>query len=160
MGWSRSARGICFSGLRGDPAVGRAVTPAASVPEADLVCDVANELGCDRCYGWALGWGGPEPEMGRDLLDDVGLLDERDEPHGSVTARALEGIDLVHLLDAARPGAFRGGGGQFGEALDGLSLLSRRVPPFARAHVVVETAAARITKPALQGDVQCNPRTS
>jgi hypothetical protein len=47
--------------------------------------------------------GGPEGQVSQDLLDDRGLLDTRDEPHGSATARAHQGIRFIDLRDEARP---------------------------------------------------------
>jgi hypothetical protein len=37
-------------------------------------------LRCDGCRG-AVGAGGPEPEVGQDLFDDLWLLDEGNDPH-------------------------------------------------------------------------------
>jgi len=49
--------------------------------------------------------------MREDLLNDLGLLDEGDDPHGSATAGTHEGVHLVDLLDQTSPGALRCGGG-------------------------------------------------
>jgi hypothetical protein len=43
----------------------------------------------------------PQPEVRQDLRDDLGLFDERENPHGSGTARAGQRIHLVDLLDQA-----------------------------------------------------------
>jgi hypothetical protein len=52
-----------------------------------------------------MGWGGPKAQVRQDLLDDLGLFDAGDEPHGSATARADQRIHLGDLLDQPRPGA-------------------------------------------------------
>jgi len=59
--------------------------------------------------------GRPDPEVGQDLLDDFGLLDERDDPQCAATAWTDEGIHLVHLLDDLRPRALRRGDGELTE---------------------------------------------
>jgi hypothetical protein len=51
----------------------------------------------------------------QDLRADLGLFDEREDPHGSGTTRANHRVHLVDLLDEARPGALRGGGGDFAD---------------------------------------------
>ena len=58
--------------------------------------------------GRAVGWGGPEAQVGQDLLDELGLFDEREDPHGSATVRTDERIHLVNLFDEPRPRALRG----------------------------------------------------
>jgi len=52
----------------------------------------------------------PEPEVGQDLLDDFGLLDESDDPHWSRTPGTDERVHLVDLFDEPRPRALRGRG--------------------------------------------------
>ena len=59
-----------------------------------------------RC-GWARHVRGSQAEGGEDLPDDLWLSDVGDDPHGPVTARTDGGIELVHLLDEASPGALR-----------------------------------------------------
>lgn len=84
---------------------------AAPGPAADLACGVASGLRCDdplqrkrhrarRC-GRAVGGGRPQPKVSEDLFDDRGLLDKRDDPHGSRALGTHERIHLVHLLDQA-----------------------------------------------------------
>jgi hypothetical protein len=38
---------------------------------------------------------GPEAEVGRDLFDDLGLLDEGNDPHGAATLGAQQRIGLI-----------------------------------------------------------------
>ena len=54
-------------------------------------------------------------EGGQDLLDDFGLFDERDDPHGSRTPGTRERIHPVGLRDQPCPRAHRGRGGDPGE---------------------------------------------
>ena len=64
---------------------------------------------------WAMHARRPEAEVGQNLRDDVGLLEEGDEAHRPRAARADQGIHFVHLLDQARPGTLRGRARDFGE---------------------------------------------
>ena len=57
----------------------------------------------------------PDPEVGQDLLDDLGLFDECDDPHSSGTPGTHERIHLVDLLDQPCPRALRGRGGDLGK---------------------------------------------
>ena len=57
--------------------------------------------------GWAMQARWPEPEMRQNLPDDLGLLDDGDDPHWSRTPGAEEPIHLVDLLDEPGPGPFR-----------------------------------------------------
>jgi len=66
-----------------------------------------------------MGRGRPEPEVAQDLLDDGGLLNDRDEPHPAATAWTDQGIDLVDLLDEPRPGALGRSVGDFAAFLNG-----------------------------------------
>ena len=51
--------------------------------------------------------GRPEAEVGQDLLDHVGLLDEGDDAHWSTTPGADQRVHLADLLDEARPSVIR-----------------------------------------------------
>jgi hypothetical protein len=65
--------------------------------------------------------------MHETLLDHRGLLDEGDDPHGSRTLGARQGIDFVHLLDeASTSSAERRAQTRFAAALE-TSLKSSRV---------------------------------
>ena len=67
--------------------------------------------------------------------DHLGLFNERENPHGSATVGAVQRVRLVHLLDAARPRARRGRGGDLVEFPDGRSLLSLGLPALPPARV-------------------------
>ena len=58
--------------------------------------------------GWAVGVDGPEPEVGEDLRDDLGLVKECNDPHRAATAGAQQGIGLIHLFDQPSPPLFEG----------------------------------------------------
>ena len=62
----------------------------------------AGDAAMTRC-GRAVSLGGPQPEVSQDLpfVDDRGLLDTRDDPHGSGALGTHERIHLVHLRDQA-----------------------------------------------------------
>ena len=62
--------------------------------------DGATSLITWQWIGRAVGWGGPEPEMREELLNDLGLLDKGDDPHGSVAAGTHQ---RVHLVESLRP---------------------------------------------------------
>ncbi len=47
--------------------------------------------------------GQQEFEVGEDLLDDRGLVNECDDPHRAATAGAQQGIGLIHLFDQPNP---------------------------------------------------------
>ena len=69
-------------------------------------------------------WRGPHPEVRQDLRDDLGLFDERENPHSSATAQADQRVHLVDLLGQPCPGALRGGGRDLVDFLDGVRRLS------------------------------------
>lgn len=48
--------------------------------------------------GWAVGVGGPEPEVGEDLLDDLRLVNEGDDPRRAATLWKEQRIGLIDLL--------------------------------------------------------------
>jgi len=124
--------GICFWGPRDDRAAGRPTSlsaPRRPWPPRNPDGLRRNDPLPRRWQrvprqGWAMRRGRPHPQVGENLLDHRGLLDEGDDPHGARTAWADEGIDLVNLLDQPCPGALarkvrlrsasssrRGGGG-------------------------------------------------
>ena len=53
--------------------------------------------------GWGVGVGGSDREVGQDLLDYRGLVNEGDDPHGAATSGAHQGIGLVNPSDELRP---------------------------------------------------------
>ena len=60
-------------------------------------------------------WRGPDPEVSQELLDEVGPIDERENPHSSTAPAAHQRMDLVRPLDEERPGALRHGAGDLTE---------------------------------------------
>ena len=46
----------------------------------------------------------PQTQVTEDFADDCRIVDERDHAHRTLTARAFERIDLVDLVNQARPG--------------------------------------------------------
>lgn len=54
-----------------------------------------------------MGWGTPQRRTAENLPDHHGLAKEDNETHSSGAAAAHERIDVVDLLDEARPGALR-----------------------------------------------------
>lgn len=50
----------------------------------------------------------PPPEVGEDLLDGRGLVNEGDDPRGAATPRAERGVGLIDLVDDVRPPVLEG----------------------------------------------------
>jgi hypothetical protein len=63
--------------------------------------------------------GGPDPQTGLDPFDDIGFLDERDDPHGSRTPELSGQNRLADFLNQAFPRTLRGHGGGLVDLLDG-----------------------------------------
>jgi hypothetical protein len=55
-------------------------------------------------HRWTMHGRRREAEVGQDLRDDFGLLDEGDDPHGPRAPGENQRIDFVHLLDPSRLG--------------------------------------------------------
>lgn len=90
----------------------------------------------------AVGVGGPRPEVGQDLRDHLGLLDECDDPHGSATEGTHQRVHLVHLFDEASPGAFRRGGGDVDGIYGRWVILPGGLPPLPPARIAVKKVSA------------------
>ena len=57
---------------------------------------------------WAMHLGRPEAEVGEDLFDDRGLVNDSDDPHGAPAPWAAQPIRLIDLLDEAGPPVLEG----------------------------------------------------
>ena len=69
---------------------------------------VANGLGGKGVCRRVVGLGRPDPEVGQDLLDDFGVLDEGDDPHWSRIPGTDGRVRFVDLLDQPCPRTLRG----------------------------------------------------
>ena len=57
---------------------------------------------------WAMHLGRPEAEVGEDLFDDRGLVNDSDDPHGAPAPWAAQPIHLIDLFDEAGPPVLEG----------------------------------------------------
>jgi hypothetical protein len=99
---------------------GTKVLGAAADPKGTVAHDL-DDHGVPRR---GAGLGGPDPQTGLDPLDDIGFLDERNDPHGSCTPELYERNRLADFLNQACPRTLRGHGGGLVGFLDGRSFRS------------------------------------
>ena len=132
----------------GGPARGARPPEAMGLWRVDYAAmrPVAGDMATGTPAGGLWAWAGQSPRLVRIFpvcrarhrqVDDLGLLDEGDDPHWSCTPGTHERIHLVDLFDQPCPRALRGRGGDLGGFLDGGSPLALSLSALASTRVAV-----------------------
>jgi hypothetical protein len=100
---NRWRRGGCEGGA-GKPTAWRNQSTSAPIAGGDACGIVPADLRLgSRGFREDVGGPSPEPQVGQDLLDDRGLVNDCDDPDRSATLWTEQRIDLIDLFDEMSP---------------------------------------------------------